>query len=88
MKIWNFKVYLINVSRRKGGVKNKERAQIQEIQEENRKQYDKNKKESNKYEEGELVVIKRTRDLGPDLKLKSKFLGHYSVSEETKEGPI
>lgn len=52
--------------------------QILKVQEENKKTFDKNRKESFKYEEGDLVAIKRTQ-FGPGLKLKPKYLGPYRV---------
>lgn len=53
---------------------------ILKIQEENRKTFNKKRKESYQYKEGDLVAIKRTR-FGPELKLKPKFLGPYKVTK-------
>lgn len=74
--------------------------QILKIQDENRKHFNKNRKESIKYAEGDLVAIKRTQ-FGPGLKLKPKYLGPYKVvkcnrndryhvekADSTAEGPI
>ncbi|KAL0810270.1 hypothetical protein ABMA28_011711 [Loxostege sticticalis] len=52
--------------------------QMLNVQEENKRNYDKGRKESRKYEEGELVAIKRTQ-FGPGLKLKPKYLGPYRI---------
>ncbi|XP_047027973.1 uncharacterized protein K02A2.6-like [Helicoverpa zea] len=52
--------------------------QILKIQEENRRNYNKKRKPSRKYEEGGLVAVKRTQ-FGTGLKLKPKFLGPYKV---------
>lgn len=54
--------------------------QILKVQEENKKQFDRKRKDSKKYEEGDLVAIKRTQ-FGPGLKLKSKYLGPYRVTK-------
>lgn len=53
--------------------------QILKIQEENKKNYDRGRKQSKKYNVGDLVAIKRTQ-FGPGLKLKPKFLGPYRVT--------
>lgn len=52
--------------------------QILKIQEENRRNYNKKRKPSRKYEEGGLVAVMRTQ-FGTGLKLKPKFLGPYKV---------
>ncbi|KAG6448526.1 hypothetical protein O3G_MSEX005549 [Manduca sexta] len=52
--------------------------QILKIQDENRKHFNKHRKESSIYAEGDLVAIKRTQ-FGPGLKFKPKFLGPYKV---------
>ncbi|CAH2108527.1 unnamed protein product [Euphydryas editha] len=48
------------------------------IQDENRRNYDKKRKESSKYKCGDKVAIKRTQ-FGTGLKLKPKYLGPYKV---------
>lgn len=78
----------------------KAKEQILKIQEENKSQYDRKRKESNKYQEGDVVAIKRTQ-FGPGLKLKPKYLGPYKVTkvkrndrynvekiDSSSEGPI
>lgn len=52
--------------------------QIIKIQEENRKTYNKFRKEVRKYQIGDLVAIKRTQ-FGTGLKLHGEYLGPYSV---------
>lgn len=54
-------------------------AAISKIQAENRKSYNKNRKEPNRYNEGDLVAIQRTQK-GPDQKLCAKYLGPYQVN--------
>ena len=52
--------------------------QIAKIQEENKKQYNKKRKEATRYQKGDLVAIRRTQQ-GPGLKLRFKFLGPYEI---------
>ncbi|XP_037292529.1 uncharacterized protein LOC119188784 [Manduca sexta] len=52
--------------------------QIQKMQDENKKAYDKKRKPSSSYELDDLVAIKRTQ-FGPGQKVKPKFLGPYRV---------
>lgn len=54
------------------------RVQISKIQEENKRNYDKNRKQSRQYQVGDLVAIKKTQ-FGTHSKLKPKFLGPYKV---------
>lgn len=54
------------------------KAQILKVQEENRRTYNRGRKESQRYQVGDQVAIKRTQ-YGPCLKLKAKFLGPYKV---------
>lgn len=61
-------------------LREKAKKQILEIQDENRKNYDRKRKEGRKYKEGSLVAIKRTQ-FGACLKLKPKFLGPYTVTK-------
>ena len=51
---------------------------IAKIQEENKKVFNKRRKEANKYCENDLVAIKRSQ-LSPGLKLAAKFLGPYRI---------
>lgn len=53
---------------------------ILKVQEENRKTHNRGCKEATEYKKGDLVAIKRTQ-FGPGLKIKSKFLGPYKVSQ-------
>lgn len=52
--------------------------QIQRIQEENRRTYNRKRKASVKYRIGDRVAIKRTQ-FGVGMKLRPKFLGAYEV---------
>lgn len=74
--------------------------QILKVQEENKKTYNRKRKESQKYKVGDLVAVKRTQ-YGTHQKLKPLYLGPYKVSEvkgndrysvekvnRTDEGPI
>lgn len=51
---------------------------IAEIQDKNRRTYNKKRKESMKYTDGDLVAIKRTQT-GSSLRLRPKFLGPYRI---------
>ncbi|KYQ48165.1 hypothetical protein ALC60_12794 [Trachymyrmex zeteki] len=51
---------------------------IAKIQDENRKTFNKKRKELRRYADGDLVAIKRTQS-GPGLKFRSKFLGPYQL---------
>ncbi|GBM82489.1 Pro-Pol polyprotein [Araneus ventricosus] len=53
--------------------------QIFKIQEENRKTYNLRRREPKSYRVGDLVAIKRTQ-FGPNLKLKPKYFGPYSIT--------
>ncbi|KAL0832907.1 hypothetical protein ABMA28_000367 [Loxostege sticticalis] len=65
------------------------KAQILRIQEENRRTYNKKRKEGEKYLLGDIVAIQRTQ-FGNALKLKPKFYGPYRVTkiDRGKEGPM
>lgn len=54
------------------------RDNIQKIQTESKKNFDKRRIEARRYKEGDLVAIKRTQT-GPGMKFASKFLGPYVV---------
>jgi len=51
---------------------------IWKIQQENRKNFNKRRKEPKKYNEDDLVAIKRTQS-GPGMKFSSRYLGPYTV---------
>ncbi|GFV87085.1 hypothetical protein TNCV_5113031 [Trichonephila clavipes] len=53
---------------------------IQKIQVENKRTYDKNRKKAPRYQIGDLVVIQRTQ-FGSGLKLRPKFFGPYKIIE-------
>ncbi|XP_017888656.1 uncharacterized protein LOC108630103 [Ceratina calcarata] len=53
---------------------------IAEVQAQNRKTFNKNRKEATEYTRGQLVAIKRTQ-AAPGLKFHSKYLGPYRVTK-------
>lgn len=53
---------------------------IMRIQEENKRNFNKRRKEARRYREDDLVAIKRTQ-LGPGLKCADRFLGSYQISK-------
>ncbi|KZC14419.1 hypothetical protein WN55_07094, partial [Dufourea novaeangliae] len=55
----------------------------QKIQAENRRTYNKRRKEATKYTVNDVVAIKRTQQ-GPGLKLANKFLGPYKIIKELR----
>lgn len=52
---------------------------IEKIQRENKAGYDRKRKEPSRYDKGDLVAIRRTRQ-GPGLKFSHKYLGPYEVT--------
>ncbi|GIX85118.1 complement C3 [Caerostris darwini] len=61
-------------------IRQEAKANIQKIQAENQKAYDKKRKKAIKYHIGDLVAIQRTQ-FGVGLKLRPKFLGPYKVTK-------
>ncbi|XP_063891889.1 uncharacterized protein LOC135117217 [Helicoverpa armigera] len=61
-------------------LKIKAKEQIQRVQDENCRTYNRKRKESTKYAVGDIVAIRRTQ-FGPCLKLKPKYLGPYRVTK-------
>ncbi|GFS86152.1 transposon Tf2-9 polyprotein [Trichonephila clavipes] len=53
---------------------------IETLQSENRKTYNRRRKKASLYKEGDLVAIQKTQ-FGARLKLRSKFLGPYKVTK-------
>lgn len=53
---------------------------ILRTQEENRRTFNRRRRDARRYRVGDLIAIKRTQ-LGPGLKLKVKFLGPYAVTK-------
>ncbi|GFU00490.1 uncharacterized protein TNCV_4954001 [Trichonephila clavipes] len=53
---------------------------IETLQSENRKTYNRRRKRASLYKEGDLVAIQRTQ-FELDLKLRPKFLGPYKVTK-------
>lgn len=51
---------------------------IEKVQQENKRTYDKKRKKPLSYREGDLVAIKRTQR-GPHLKLAHRYLGSYEI---------
>ncbi|EFN88059.1 hypothetical protein EAI_15284, partial [Harpegnathos saltator] len=52
---------------------------IQKLQLENKKQYDQKRKKPRRYQEDDLVAIKRTQR-GPGLKFSNQYLGPYQIT--------
>ena len=65
-------------SEERENLRKKAKEQILQVQEENIRNFNKKRKESTKYNEGDLVAIKRTQ-YGTGMKLKAKYLGPYQV---------
>jgi transposase InsO family protein len=59
---------------------NRAKQSIAQIQEENKKTYNKKRKIPPRYQEGDIVAIKRTQG-GPGLKFAIKYLGPYRVTK-------
>lgn len=53
---------------------------IAKIQEENKKSFNKNRKEARKYEVEDIVAIRRTQG-GLGLKFHTKYLGPYKINK-------
>lgn len=69
-----------NFSQEREDLRIKAKESILKVQEENQRGYNKKRKDSTKYKEGDLVAIQRTQ-FGGGLKLKPKFLGPYQVTK-------
>lgn len=67
-----------NYSKEREKLREKAKEQILQVQEENIRNFTRKRKESMKYNEGDLVAIKRTQ-FGTRMKLKVKYLGSYQV---------
>ncbi|GFY46051.1 transposon Tf2-6 polyprotein [Trichonephila inaurata madagascariensis] len=61
-------------------LRNNAKKNIETIQSENRKTYNKRRKIAPMYKEGDLVAIQRTQ-FGTGLKLRPKFLGPYKITK-------
>ncbi|GFW04590.1 hypothetical protein TNCV_2226081 [Trichonephila clavipes] len=61
-------------------LRNVAKKNIEILQSENRKTYNRRRKKASLYKEGDLVAIQRTQ-FGAGLKLKPKFLGPYKVTK-------
>lgn len=59
-------------------LRNEAKRNIQSVQDENRRVYNRKRKKAQKYNVGDMVVIKRTQFSGGN-KLQSKFIGPYEV---------
>lgn len=55
------------------------RQQIEKVQAENKKTFNKHRKEAHQYKIGDIVAIKRTQ-FGTGMKLRPRFLGPYKVT--------
>ncbi|GFY26198.1 transposon Tf2-9 polyprotein [Trichonephila clavipes] len=61
-------------------LRNDAKKNIETLQSENRKTYNRRRKKTSLYKEGDLVAIQRTQ-FGAGLKLRPKFLGPYKVTK-------
>ncbi|GFW68412.1 hypothetical protein TNCV_1191111 [Trichonephila clavipes] len=61
-------------------LRNDAKRNIETLQSENRKTYNRRRKKASLYKEGDLVAIRRTQ-FGAGLKLRPKFLGPYKVTK-------
>ncbi|GFW30350.1 transposon Tf2-6 polyprotein [Trichonephila clavipes] len=61
-------------------LRNDAKKNIESLQSENRKTYNRRRKKASLYKEGDLVAIQRTQ-FGAGLKLRPKFLGPYKVTK-------
>ncbi|GFV70460.1 hypothetical protein TNCV_4798791 [Trichonephila clavipes] len=61
-------------------LRNDAKNNIETLQSENRKTYNRRRKKASLYKEGDLVAIQRTQ-FGAGLKLRPKFLGPYKVTK-------
>ncbi|GFW57464.1 retrovirus-related Pol polyprotein from transposon 17.6 [Trichonephila clavipes] len=61
-------------------LRNDEKKNIETLQSENRKTYNRRSKKVSLYKEGDLVAIQRTQ-FGAGLKLRPKFLGRYKLTK-------
>ncbi|GFW13941.1 uncharacterized protein TNCV_4700761 [Trichonephila clavipes] len=61
-------------------LRNDAKKNIETLQSENRKAYNRRRKKASLYKEGDLVAIQRTQ-FGAGLKLRPKFLGPYKVTK-------
>ncbi|GFV08043.1 retrovirus-related Pol polyprotein from transposon 17.6 [Trichonephila clavipes] len=61
-------------------LRNDAKKNIETLQSENRKTYNRRRKKASLYKEGDLVAIQRTQ-FGAGLKLRQKFLGPYKVTK-------
>jgi transposase InsO family protein len=66
--------------RRRDGLRKQAKEAIAKVQEENRRGFNRYRKEAIVYEKGDIVAVKRTQ-FGSGLKIKNKFLGPYCVTE-------
>lgn len=64
---------------RRDNYREEARMQIEKVQQENKKAFDRRRRPARQYEEGDIVAIKRTQ-LGSGLKLKEKYHGPYRIS--------
>lgn len=69
-----------NFNRDRDELRERAKENIMKVQCENRKTYNRKRKDARSYREGDLVAIKRVQQ-GPGLKLANKYLRPYSVSK-------
>ncbi|GBN43864.1 hypothetical protein AVEN_5382-1 [Araneus ventricosus] len=70
--------YMNSIIQKKETIREEAKVNIFKVQEENRRQYNRRRRNAPIYKINDLVAIKRTQ-LGGGLKLKPKFLGPYKV---------
>ncbi|GFX44069.1 retrovirus-related Pol polyprotein from transposon 412 [Trichonephila clavipes] len=68
------------IARKREFLRNDAKKNIETLQSENRKTYNRRRKKASLYKEGNLVAIQRTQ-FGAGLKLGPKFLGPYKVTK-------
>ncbi|GFX92327.1 uncharacterized protein TNCV_1112541 [Trichonephila clavipes] len=61
-------------------LRNEAKKNIETLQSENRKTYNRRRKKASFYKEGDLVAIQRTQ-FGAGPKLRPKFLGFYKITK-------
>ncbi|GFX48294.1 transposon Tf2-9 polyprotein [Trichonephila clavipes] len=64
-------------------LRNEAKENIQRLQDENKKQYNKHRKPAYNYKPGDTVAIQRTQ-FGTGLKLRPKYFGPYEVTKVNK----
>lgn len=71
--------FLEHFNEERDKIRESAKKQIQSVQDENRRTFNRKRKKAHIYKIGDLVAIKRTQ-FGSGLKLRGKFLGPYKVT--------